>query len=246
MTETFTSYALLGSGRLAQHLRFYMQSLKLPFQTWSRRENDEDALDLVLSSASHVLVALKDEVLERYCERIRPDQTGVHFSGALCLSHAYSAHPLMSFGAHLETEDWYRQIPFVLSREEGLPFTQLLPGFPNPHYTLLNEQRRKYHALCSLAGNFSYLLWENIGQIFDRELKLPRQILKPYLQSVVSNATTRDSALKNFTGPVARQDWNVVQAHLRSLAPHPSLLNCYREYLALARNSGHQIPEEIN
>jgi 2-dehydropantoate 2-reductase len=169
-------------------------------------------------------------------------QTGrtlVHFSGALQIPDVHSAHPLMTFGENLEPLDWYRRIPFVL--DEGDSLAQLLPGLENPSWPLTPEQRPLYHALASLAGNSSYLLWQKIGAEFEK-LGLPRTLLAPFLHQVVDNALKNSSG--GWTGPVARGDWQTVLAHLRALQPTP-LAESYEDYLSLADRSGLSIPKEI-
>lgn len=252
MTKTaFQSYALLGSGRLARHLHFYLKSLNLPLVMWSRNgdpdHNTYSDLDSyarlrrTLRSSSHVLLAVKDSAIEELARKASPAHTVVHFSGALNVPEAVSAHPLMTFGENLESLEWYPKIPFVT--DEGVGFKQILPGLPNPHYTLSKEQRPYYHALCSLAGNSTFLLWKQIGDEFERNLKLPRALLGPFLHQVVANSSR--FAETSFTGPVARGDWEVVKAHLESLQQRPELLQAYRQYLEIAEETGHDIPESL-
>ncbi|MBX3020753.1 MAG: DUF2520 domain-containing protein [Bdellovibrionales bacterium] len=249
--SAFKSYALLGSGRLSRHFSFYLQSLNLPVQLWSRNGDpsfntysDVDAearLNRVLQSSSHVLLAVKDAAIQKLAQRVTPAHTAVHFSGAVRIPEAVSAHPLMTFGENLESLDWYRSIPFII--EEGHSFSALLPGLNNPHFALAAGQRAYYHALCSLAGNSTFLLWKQIGDEFERTLNLPRHLLAPFLHQVVANSS--QFAETSFTGPVARGDWEVVKTHLESLARRPELLQAYRQYLEIAEHTGHPVPENL-
>lgn len=249
--KTFTSFAILGSGRIARHFAFYLQSLALPTVRWSRNGDwqfnsfqDPDAsirMQKTLASASHVLLAVKDEAISELAREIHPDQTAVHFSGALAVEGVSAAHPLMTFGPNLESPDWYQRIPFVI--DEGAKFEDLLPGLKNPHYLLAPGKRSYYHALCALAGNSTFLLWKKIGSVFEQELALPRELLAPFLHQVVRNSNSSEASA--FTGPVARGDWDVVRAHLDSLHRDPMLLETYRTYLKLARAEGVAIPEGV-
>lgn len=252
MSDTsFTSYAVLGSGRLARHFAFYLRSLNLPLLQWSRngdpafnsRENvdTERRLQEVLQRCSHVVLAVKDEGIESLSKFLKPENTAVHFSGALNLNRVAAAHPLMTFGAELESLDWYRQIPFVL--DHGQKLENILPGLPNTSFHVEPEQRAYYHALCSLAGNSSYLLWRSIGDVFEKDLKLPAKLLKPFLHQVVSNSSS--DQMQNFTGPVARGDWNVVKSHLESLKGQPDLLSAYKGYLEMAQSNGVAVPQDL-
>jgi predicted short-subunit dehydrogenase-like oxidoreductase (DUF2520 family) len=249
--KTFTSFAILGSGRVARHFAFYLESLALPVVRWSRngdpRFNSEPESDpstrlqKTLAAASHVLLAVKDDAIAELVPKIQAEQTAVHFSGALSVQGATAAHPLMTFGPDLESLDWYRRIPFVI--DEGASFEEVLPGLKNPHFAIAPSQRSYYHALCALAGNSTFLLWKTIGSAFENELSLPRELLAPFLHQVVTNSSSSDA--RAFTGPVARGDWDVVRAHLDSLHRHPQLLQSYRTYLQLAKTSGAPVPEGV-
>jgi predicted short-subunit dehydrogenase-like oxidoreductase (DUF2520 family) len=117
----------------------------------------------------------------------------------------------------------------------------LLPGVPNAGFPLLPEHKPLYHALCTLAGNSAFLLWRKVGDEFENTLGLPRELLQPFLHQTVSNSARAE----NFTGPVAREDWPTVRAHLQQLRSQPELLSGYRDFLNLARGSGHSFPEAL-
>lgn len=246
------SYALLGSGRVAQHFGFYLKSLKLPVLRWSRAadpnfnsERDADAqerLRKVVRQSSHILFAVKDGAIAELSGPLHDSgKMLVHFSGALHIEHVHAAHPLMTFGPQLNKPAWYRQIPFVLDDDAEL--ADLLPGLPNPSWKMAPQQRSLYHALCSLAGNSAYLLWSRVGDEFEKSLGLPRGLLLPLLRQVVANTSPARS--ENFTGPVARGDWEIVQRHLNVLNSRPELLKAYRSYLEFANALGHLVPEAL-
>jgi predicted short-subunit dehydrogenase-like oxidoreductase (DUF2520 family) len=241
-TTAFKSYALLGSGHLAHHLLSYLKSLQLPVHTWARRHDPPERLAEMVAESSHVLFAVRDEAI---ADLSRPfvggERTLVHFSGTLKVPGVHAAHPLMTFGADLYAADWYPLIPFV--HEPGVTLAQLLPGLPNHGWPLADELRPLYHALCALAGNSAFLLWQNVGNAFEKQLGLPRTLLQPFLHQTVANSARADG--QNFTGPVARSYWETVRRHLHALTAHPELRTAYRAYLDLAKNSGHPIPEVL-
>jgi len=245
-TSKFTSYLIVGSGRLAQHLQFYLNGLGLPVRTWSRRDNTPTDLAQRLTQASHVLLAVKDSAIAEVHQELQSltadsSHRFVHLSGALHIPGVQAAHPLMTFGPELQALDWYRQIPFVV--DAGHTLLELLPGVPNAHWSIRPEQRALYHALCSLAGNSTYLLWRHIGERLEAQLDLPREILEPFLVQTARNATQKN--LEAFTGPVARGDWPVVERHLEALQADTTLTQAYKSYLRLAQPSHPQIPEEF-
>lgn len=236
--SVFTSYVLLGSGKVARYLEIYLRHLNLPFRTWNRRSGV--ALADVVQGATHVLLAVSDPAIPELSKLCGPNRTLVHFSGAANVAGVFAAHPLMTFGPQAQSSAWYREIPFVI--DAGTDFQKILPGFPNKSFALSRELRPMYHALCALAGNSTFLLWKNIGDRFEHELKLPRELLAPFLHQVVRNACEHFSP-ENFTGAVARGDWNTVNMHLESLSPDLRIV--YQSFLQQAAHSGVQVPEAL-
>ncbi len=245
--KTFRQFAILGSGRLARHLAHYFSTLKLPFVQWSRHDRDaEEQLRRAISDSSHILLAVVDDALTSVIERVHRNFDSdsnllVHFSGAKYFHDVPCAHPLMTFGESLESADWYQSIPFVM--DEGYQLADLLPNLPNPWFTIKGEERPLYHALCALAGNSTYLLWRQMGELFEQRLKLPRHLMAPYLHQTVRNAL--EATGSNFTGPIARRDWNTVRKHLEVLEENKAFQKFYRGYLELARNEGITLPGDL-
>jgi predicted short-subunit dehydrogenase-like oxidoreductase (DUF2520 family) len=249
----FTSYALLGSGQIARHIQNYLRLLDLPVSYWSRNGDpafnshhdiDNDLrLEKTIADASHILIAVKDDAIAELGHKlIGHFKTLVHFSGALNLPHVAAAHPLMTFVGRLENREWYEAIPFVI--DDGADFKSLLPGLHNPHYQIEPSKRPLYHALGSLAGNSTFLLWSKIGDEFEETLGLPREILESFLKQAATNALHNRGA-HGLAGPVARGDWTTVGKHLESLERNERLLKAYRGYLNLAQESGAKIPEDL-
>jgi predicted short-subunit dehydrogenase-like oxidoreductase (DUF2520 family) len=211
------------------------------FNSYREIREGETRLRHTLEGTSHVLLAVKDRALSEVFSKVGANRVAVHFSGAVCLEGVGGAHPLMTFGEKLESPDWYRRIPFIV--DSGQVFSNLLPGFPNTHFSLRPDKKVLYHALCSLAGNSTYLLWQRITCEFKETLGLPPEALSGFFHQVADNAI--DGGTLNFTGPVARGDWGVVQAHLEALAATPTLMKAYKSYLSLAAQSGYPPPPEL-
>lgn len=241
MSAKFTSYALLGTGRVAHHFQHYFNALHLPVHVFSAREL---RLRELVGASSHLLFAVSDDALAGVTRPwLGGDKTLVHFSGAVNLPGVFSVHPLMTFGPKLEGEEWYRRIPLVI--EPNVNLADILPGVPNPAWVVDAAQRPLYHALVSLAGNSAFLLWRAVGDEMEKNLGLPRRLLTPFLHQVVANAAG-DEGATGFTGPVARGDWGTVGEHLHALgASRGALLNAYRAYLRQATRAGHSVPEEM-
>jgi 2-dehydropantoate 2-reductase len=209
-------YLLIGSGRLGTHLRHYFELLGLSVTTWSRHLSKDELIGKA-AGASHILCLINDGAIAGFLTEHRPlfsGRTVLHCSGALATPLAPSAHPLMTFtaGRFYDRAD-YESIPFILEQGRGT-MAELLPGLPNPHFTIPAEAKILYHALCVMSGNFTVQLWQKAFAGF-AELGLPREVLLPYLRRICENlATDPELAL---TGPLARGDRETVIKHLAAL-----------------------------
>jgi 2-dehydropantoate 2-reductase len=233
-------YLLIGSGRVARHLSYYMKTLGLPFEQWSRQSKFQSELTAFsaselqnkLKKSSHLLLAISDSALKDFYQEHLKYYSGkvIHFSGALEIPGIHGAHPLMSFGPELFDLETYKKIPFVLT--EG-SISDFLPGFPNPAYFIKLEQKPYYHALCVLGGNLPTILW---GKLLTglTELGLPQSIGKQYIQQCVENFVTNSS--QALTGPLARKDELTIQKNLESL--QGDLFQAvYRSFIPVAMNN---------
>jgi predicted short-subunit dehydrogenase-like oxidoreductase (DUF2520 family) len=222
-------YAVLGSGRLAQHMRHYLQLLGLPCSGWARNSasacnshadsDPGERLRRAIAPASHVLLLVSDGAIPGLLRKypFLHGRTLVHCAGALSLPGVAGAHPLMTFSHELYTLEHYRSVPFLV--EQGYDFARVLPGLPNPHHCVQVEQKALYHALCVAAGNFPQILWQAVAQRFDRQLQVPAEVLQPYLRQVLANFTADPQGA--LTGPLARGDDATIARNLAALEQDP-------------------------
>ncbi len=215
----FTSYALIGSGKLSRHIECYLNYLSLPFSKWSRSLSIPLSKEIV-NTSSHVLLAISDDAIEDFIQEhpFLKDKCLIHFSGAMHIQDAFSMHPLMTFAETLYKPEFYKEVPFVYE-EQSYSFQMLLPGFPNDCYPLKNEMRSFYHALCVMAGNFPYILWCKIQNELVSKLNLPQGIMKSYLEVTVKNCFEMGD--KGLTGPLSRGDEKSTLNHLKALEGDP-------------------------
>lgn len=229
--STSVTYLLLGSGRLARHLSFYLPTQGVSLRHWSRGSDSEfnslsplaipsaaDRFRELASDTTVILAALADTNLHEVYEHLSPlapSQTRwVHFSGSFRHPHIFAAHPLMTFADTLHAPALYESMAFVGcgSPEE---FAGIFPILKNRYYQIEEKDRILYHALCAMSGNFSQLLWQATENAFLRELGLPKDILEPY-KIAVFNGILRDPA-RSLTGPLARGDQATVEQHIEAL-----------------------------
>ena len=207
---------IVGDGRVARHFLHYLNLLGLPVRTWSRRTRAPDDPCQAVADCRTVVLLICDAAIVPFVHewpRLRDKQL-VHFSGSLVTTVAEVAHPLMAFSSGLYDLETYRTIPFVLDAG-GTPFNELLPGLPNPFFTIASRDRPYYHALCVLAGNGSTVLWQKLLEAFHVRLGIPASAAHPYLARITANLVT-DPA-RALTGPLSRGDRATILSNLRAL-----------------------------
>lgn len=210
---------IVGDGRVARHFRHYLNLLGLPVRVWSRRVPAAGPID-ALASCRTVLLLIRDAEIVAFIDAwpALKEKRLVHFSGSLVTPAAEGAHPLMTFGDDLYDETTYRRIPFILE-SGGTPFHQLLPGLPNPSFTIPAADRPYYHALCVMAGNFSTILWLKLFDELQGRFGIPASAAHPYLAQITVNLLTH--AGRALTGPFARGDSETIRANLKALEGDP-------------------------
>jgi predicted short-subunit dehydrogenase-like oxidoreductase (DUF2520 family) len=225
---------IVGDGRVARHFGHYFNLLGIPVRTWSRRTPAPSPPD-ALGRCHAVLLLISDDAIVPFVQSwptLRKSRL-VHCSGVLATPLAEAAHPLMTFGPDLYDLATYRAIPFILD-EGRTPLAELLPGLPNPWFTIPAAARPYYHALCVMAGNFSTLLWQKLFDEFEARFGIPASAAHPYAARVAANLLAdRGRAL---TGPLSRHDVRTIAANLEALEGDPF----HDVYLAFVRAHEHR------
>jgi len=222
-------FGIVGDGRVARHVQHYFDLLGLSVCTWSRRTPAPTPPE-ALASCQTVLLLIRDSAIVPFVDAwpALQEKRLVHFSGSLITPVAQAAHPLMTFGTTLYELADYRSIPFVLD-VGGTPFTELLPGLPNPFFTIPARDRPYYHALCVMAGNFSMVLWVKLFDELQQRFGIPAAAVHPYLARVAANLMADTGGA--LTGPLSRGDTQTVSANLKALEGDPF----HRIYSAFVR-----------
>ncbi|MGQ0429785.1 MAG: DUF2520 domain-containing protein [Gammaproteobacteria bacterium] len=236
-------YGFIGDGRLSRHWRHYFTHLGLPWELWSRRlaragEADPDPAR-ALAGCGVLLLAVSDDALEPLIARLAPAASRaplVHFSGGRSFAGAFGAHPLMSFAAELYEPESYRAIPIFAERGADWPdpvarFRELFPALPNPCFALDAADKAHYHALCSLAGGMTAVLWREFFARMAARHGVPRESLAAYPRRIVENVIRAPEGA--LTGPVARGDAGTIRRHLEALDGAP-LRAVYEAFVAAA------------
>jgi predicted short-subunit dehydrogenase-like oxidoreductase (DUF2520 family) len=209
------TFLIIGNGRVARHMCHYFTSLDIPYTQW-HRQLPVSALAPLVAAASHILLLIRDDAIERFAQThlAESDAVKIHFSGALNARGIYGAHPLMTFGADLYAAEKYRDIYFIID-SNAPDFADLLPGLPNAHARLDTAQKAKYHALCVMAGNFSCLLWQKLFDTLQSDFDIPATAAAPYLKQQTENLLADYQTA--LTGPLARGDTATIARNMAAL-----------------------------
>ncbi|MEI7972952.1 MAG: DUF2520 domain-containing protein [Bdellovibrio sp.] len=240
------SWLIIGSGRLATHLKFFLpqlvgkkHSLKPTFSVrihqWTRSESLEK-LDTTLKQVDRILLAIPDSAIQKFLSTIydrNPEifnaKTWVHFSGCLSLTGVRSAHPLMSFGPRLYKVENYKKIHWTCEKPWSLE--DCLPGVQASWSSISSEEKSLYHSACVMMGNLPLYWWTEAEKIFS-EMKIPQQGWELYLNQVFEN--WHQMGARAFTGPLARGDHQTLISHLLSLQGRPvqkALAGVYESFI---------------
>jgi predicted short-subunit dehydrogenase-like oxidoreductase (DUF2520 family) len=176
-----------------------------------------------------VLLCVPDGAIAEVARSLEHGPWIGHVSGATSLAaldphrRRFSLHPLQTFtrargpeqldGAHAavtaETEE-ARALAFELARLLGLrPFE------------LADEDRTLYHAGAAIASNYVVTLQRAAAELLTAA-GAPPEALEPLMRRTIDNGF-------ELTGPIARGDWETVEAHLEAIRERrPELEPLYR------------------
>jgi hypothetical protein len=211
------TYTIVGSGRVANHLKKYFDLLCLKTIQWSRKNSTAISNDFFETDI--ILLAISDRAIEDFYHShpILKSKKCVHFSGSLVIPNIPSCYPLYTFGVEFYDLESYQNIAFVCEKERDV-FSEYFPTLKNPHYNIPAESKALYHALCVMAGNFPQILWnKSFKQLSD--MGIPQSAQFNYLKKVFNNFMSMPD--QNLTGPLVRGDTLTIDANIKSLSGDP-------------------------
>lgn len=222
---------ILGTGNVATHLfRAFSQSPRIRVK--QVYNHDSTSLNFFegkaptttsiqdLETADLYLLALKDDVIPRYAEKLKSyDGLIAHTSGAVPLEALQGPrrtgvfYPLQTFSRDLEVD--YSSIPFCLESSDPRDMQllhQLAEGLSAPAYEINSPQRKQLHLAAVFVCNFVNHLY-TIGQDLCEKHQMPFKILEPLIMATaqkIQQAPPREVQ----TGPAIRGDNSTIAAHL--------------------------------
>ena len=176
-----------------------------------------------------VLICVPDRAIPDVAASVDPGPWVAHVSGATPLaalephSKRLSVHPLQTFTLERgpeQLDDAWAAVTAenVEARALGWELADTLGLRP---FDLADDARVLYHAGAAIASNYLVTLYRAAARLFE-DAGAPPEALVPLMTRTIENGF-------QLTGPIARGDWSVVDAHIDVLhEAHPELEPMYR------------------
>jgi predicted short-subunit dehydrogenase-like oxidoreductase (DUF2520 family) len=190
---------------------------------------EERGIELREDDVDVVLICVSDRAIADVAASVDPGPWFAHVSGATPLaaldphSKRLSVHPLQTFTLDRGPEQldgaWAAvTAENVEARAVGWDLADTLGLRP---FDLADDDRVLYHAGAAIASNYLVTLYRAAAQLFE-DAGAPPEALVPLMTRTIENGF-------QLTGPIARGDWSVVDAHIGVLhEAHPELEPMYR------------------
>jgi len=227
---------IVGPGRLGRSAAQLLSARGVPFTLVGRGE--------AIPAAPLTWLTVPDSAIEEAALAVPHGQVVLHASGATGVAPlrrhraAGSLHPLMTFpGPELAMPTG--MIPAAVAGDEDAidAATALADDLGFTPFTVTGD-RALYHASAVLAGNFATVLLGEASRVLATagvpEEEAPALLAPLALASIRNAAAVGPGAA--LTGPVARDDEDIIDKHLAALARAPQgTLETYAALLAAAR-----------
>jgi predicted short-subunit dehydrogenase-like oxidoreductase (DUF2520 family) len=176
-----------------------------------------------------VLLCVPDRAIAEVAASIEPGPWVAHVSGATPLAaldpheRRFSVHPLQTFTFDRGPEQLDGAWAAVTAEsDEARTLARELAALLGLRpFDLDDGARTLYHAGAAIASNYLVTLYRAASRLFE-DAGAPPEALVPLMTRTIENGF-------QLTGPIARGDWAVVEAHLEALhETHPELEPMYR------------------
>jgi predicted short-subunit dehydrogenase-like oxidoreductase (DUF2520 family) len=190
---------------------------------------EERGVELREDDVDVVLICVPDRAIADVAASVDPGPWIAHVSGATPLaaldphSKRLSVHPLQTFTLDRGPEQldgtWAAvTAENVEARAVGWDLADTLGLRP---FDLADDDRVLYHAGAAIASNYLVTLYRAAARLFE-DAGAPPEALVSLMTRTIENGF-------QLTGPIARGDWSVVDAHIGVLhEAHPELEPMYR------------------
>jgi predicted short-subunit dehydrogenase-like oxidoreductase (DUF2520 family) len=180
-------------------------------------------------SAELVLLCVPDSAIGQVAQSIAPGPWIAHTSGATPLetlaphTRRFGVHPLQTIvkGLGPEQLDGAWAAVTAESVEATSRATWLATELGLRPFEIREEMRGLYHAGAAVASNYLVTLYRAASQMLEAA-GAPPAALVPLMRRTIDNGF-------ELTGPIARGDWQTIEAHLAAIRRYaPELEAMYR------------------
>jgi len=222
--------AILGSGNVATHLVNAFAEVADIIQVNSRTlGNMPDFCDVAI-------ISVKDDAIKEVAKKIRGKATvAVHTSGSVPISvlegvaEKYGVlYPMQTFSKNVALN--YMEIPFFIEGNDTECediLLNLARSISQNVRTADSTTRKMLHLAAVFACNFTNRL-VGIADYLLKHNGLDYTVMLPLLKQTVEKLHSVSPDMAQ-TGPAARKDYAVINAHLRMLDGDPGLKRIYKE-----------------
>ena len=188
----------------------------------------ERGLDLASDEPELVLLCVPDRAIAEVAAGIATGPWIAHVSGATPLGaldphrRRFGLHPLQSFTRDRGAEQLDGAYGAVTAESEAAADvgTWLARSLGLEPFALADGRRVAYHAGAAIASNYLVTLRRAAGSLLEAA-GAPPEALDPLMRRTIENGF-------ELTGPIARGDWETVDAHLAAIrAERPQLEPMY-------------------
>ena len=189
----------------------------------------ERGVAVVDEGAELVLLCVPDRAIREAAGGVALGPWAAHVSGAASLDalaphrQRFSIHPLQTFTRARGPEQLDGAFAAVTAESDearalGFELAEVLGLTP---FELADEARSLYHAGAAIACNYLVTLHQAAADLFEAA-GAPPAGLQPLMRRTIENGF-------ELTGPIARGDWDTVDAHVAAIrARRPQLEPMYR------------------
>lgn len=228
-SEEIMTVAVIGSGNVATHLKNAFPD------TINTILVNPRTLENLPSHSQVAVIAVKDSAVEEVARMVNGRSDIIaHTSGSVPMSVLQGQacgwgvfYPLQTFTKDVCLD--YSEIPFFIeadSKETENILTSLARHISDNVYIAGSEQRKQLHLASVFACNFTNCLM-GISQEILKKSDIDFRVMLPLLRQTISKLSALTPAQAQ-TGPAARKDYPVMNAHTEMLADNPDLQQIYR------------------
>ncbi len=190
-----SSILQIGFGRLGVHLYKHLNSFfQNPIHLCTQKNQFKKLIKN--QKIKYVFLSVPDSKISDYINKIPKEIKIIHFSGFYFHPNAIGIHPIQSFSKKGIYN--FNNIDFVTDR--GLD--KILTIFFKKNQFINPKNKKKYHTYLSVTANSLQLLMNQLGNSFQKETGMPKEILKKItIQSLNTELLYEEDS---FSGPWTR------------------------------------------